>query len=333
MLASLLPAGTATAIGSLPHRDARTAAALVLRCLPELPAAPELPKRSPYESLIVRWAAAIPELEVESDGAITVHAPACDEPVNAVLDRDSHDGLLTFLDVASEQPAPPARMKVQTVGPLTLGVALVRAGVPRGHAFVRAVEAARAWARTLRREVDRRLPGVDVVMFFDEPSLVLWRSDDPPLDRETATDFLSAALAAPHCTTGVHVCGAGDVRLALDAGPDVVAVDVGEVRVDDAVAYARFLEGGGAVAWGAVPTDRPVGECAAPLWKALANVWCELTRRGCDPIQLRNQALVTPACGLAGHGPSQAERAMRLAREIGLRVLDQAAATRLSVGA
>jgi hypothetical protein len=30
---------------------------------------------------------------------------------------------------------------------------------------------------------------------------------------------------------------------------------------------------------------------------------------------------------------SQAERAMHLAREIGLRVLDQAAATRLTVGA
>jgi hypothetical protein len=69
------------------------------------------------------------------------------------------------------------------------------------------------------------------------------------------------------------------------------------------------------------------------LWKALVDVWCELTKRGCDPIRLRNQAVVTPACGLAGHGPSQAEHAMRLAREIGARVLDQSAATRLSVGA
>jgi hypothetical protein len=170
-------------------------------------------------------------------------------------------------------------------------------------------------------------------MFFDEPALVQWRDDDPPLDRETATDLLSAALAAPQCTTGVHVCGAGDVRLALDAGPDIVAIDVGAVQLDDAFAISRFLEGDGWVAWGAVPTDRPVGESAAPLWKALVELWCELTRRGCDPLQLRNQALVTPACGLAGHGPSQAEHAMHLAREIGSRVLDQACATRLSVGA
>jgi hypothetical protein len=69
------------------------------------------------------------------------------------------------------------------------------------------------------------------------------------------------------------------------------------------------------------------------LWKALIDLWCELTRRGCDPVRLRSQALVTPACGLAGHGQSQAEHAMLLAREIGGRVHDQAAATRLTVGA
>jgi hypothetical protein len=48
---------------------------------------------------------------------------------------------------------------------------------------------------------------------------------------------------------------------------------------------------------------------------------------------LRSQALVAPACGLAGHGASQAERAMMLAREIGSRVHDHGAATKLAIGA
>ena len=115
--------------------------------------------------------------------------------------------------------------------------------------------------------------------------------------------------------------------------PRILAVDVAAVSLDDAFLLARFLEADGWIAWGAVPTDRPVGESASPLWKALVELWCELTRRGCDPVRLRGQALATPACGLAGHGPSQAERAMRLAREIGARMHEQAAATRLSVGA
>jgi len=333
MPASLLPAGVATAIGSLPHQDAQAAATLVFRCLPELPAAPELPRRSPQETLVVRWAAAIPEVNVTPDGDLDIQHGTCDEPVMPVLDGDMHEGLLTFLDMAEAQPRPPARVKLQLAGPLTLGVALSRSGMAHGHAFVRAVETARTWARLLESVVRQRLPDAELVLFFDEPALVQWRADDPPLDRETATDLLSAALAAPRCTTGVHVCGAGDVRLALDAGPDVLAVDVTEVDLDDAFAFSRFLDADGWIAWGAVPTDRPVGESAAPLWKALVDVWCELTRRGCDPLRLRNQALVTPACGLAGHGASQAELAMRLAREIGSRVLDQAAATRLTVGA
>ena len=135
----------------------------------------------------------------------------------------------------------------------------------------------------------------------------------PPLDPEFATDVLSAALAAPSCVTGVHVCGAGELRIALAAGPDIVHVDVDVVDSTTPIALSRFLDGGGWVVWGAVPTHGPIGEHPSPLWKALLEVWCELTRRGCDPVRLRQQALVAPACGLAGHGPSQAERAMMLA--------------------
>src|SRR5262249_60844334 len=96
---------------------------------------------------------------------------------------------------------------------------------------------------------------------------------------------------------------------------------------------AGFLEGRGWMAGGACPPPGPGGEQAQPLWRALLDGWCELPRRGCDPVQLRAQALVAPACGLAGHGASQAERAMLLAREIGNRVHDHAAATKLAVGA
>jgi hypothetical protein len=113
----------------------------------------------------------------------------------------------------------------------------------------------------------------------------------------------------------------------------VLGVEVSPALLAHAAALGRHMEGDGWIAWGAVPTDRPVGEQAAPLWKNLIDCWCELTRRGCDGLRLRHQALVTPACGLAGHGTSQAERSMRLAREIGDRIHEQAVATKLSVGA
>lgn len=334
VLGGAIGAGMATAIGSLPHRDAQAAAALTLRCLPELPAAPQLPLRSKREGVVAQWAGAVPGVVVHDDGAIQVTS-ALDPlgQLQTTFDVETHAGLLTFLDVAKRQPRPPRRVKVQVAGPLTLGVAFVDAGMDVDLAFPLGARVARAWAGAIAELVTAHLPDAALVCFLDEPALVLWRNAEGPIEREGATDVLSTALAACGGVSGVHVCGEGDLRLALDAGPQIAHFDVGALDLDDATALSRFLDGGGWIAWGAIPTHRPVGEQPQPLWKALLEAWCELTRRGCDPVQLRGQALVAPACGLAGHGASQAERAMLLAREIGDRVHDHAAATKLAVGA
>jgi hypothetical protein len=329
-----LTAGMATAIGSLPHRDPSAAAALVLRCLPGLPAAPQLPCRTPLEGVVAQWAGAIPGVAVHDDGRISVTAPvAPDVPVHAALTPAAHAGLLAFLDVAARQPRVPRRVKAQLVGPLTLGVALMRAGVDPEVAFPLSVRVVHAWSGAIEGAVEAALPEATLVLFFDEPALVGWRDREGPVERELAIDLLSTALAGTTAISGVHVCGHGDVRIALDAGPAIVHFDVDTFDLVDAVAMSRYLDGGGWVAWGAIPTHRPVGEQPQPLWKNLLELWCELTRRGCDPVLLRRQALVAPACGLAGHGVSQAERVMLLAREIGDRVHDHAAATKLAVGA
>jgi methionine synthase II (cobalamin-independent) len=335
--ATLVPA-LATGIGSLPHDDPKVAAELVLRMHPRLPAAPQLPSRTPLEQMVAQWARALPEVRVRDDGRIALIEHAQLDPPEPVFDDDAHGGLLTFLDVAAAAPAPLDRVKVQITGPLTMGIALQAAGHPTALAFRRAAEVARAWANAVEDLVAERLPGTGLVLFFDEPSLVAWgRRDDPvdspPLEREDAVDILSGALAAVSCVTGVHVCGTGDRRLVLEAGPDILGVEVDASLVDDADVLARHLDADGWIAWGAVPTDRPVGESSEPLWRALARVWCELTRRGCDPVRIRTQSLLTPACGLAGHGVSQAERAMRLAEELADRVHHQAVAARLTLGA
>lgn len=327
-----LSAGFATGIGSLPHVDARSAAAVVLRCLPELPAAPQLPCRAPCERMIAQAARALPEVETLPDGSLST-AGSAEAPARAVVDRENDAGLFGFLDSAARSVIPVQRVKVQTCGPLTLGIALIDAGMPEGLAFERARLAVCERAVALERVVADHLPDASIVLWLDEPGLVAWRDGDAPLDRDSATDLLSGALASVGSVTGVHVCGGGDLRIALDAGPNIIGVEVRDHVLEGAGWIGRHLDGGGWIAWGAVPTDKPVGEHATPLWKALVGLWCELTRRGCDPVQLRSQALITPACGLAGHGASQAERAMLLAREIGARVHDQAAATKLSIGA
>jgi hypothetical protein len=282
--------------------------------------------------MVAQWLDALPEVSVALDGTISLLGDS-DAPPECTFDLDHHAGLLTFVELAARMERVPTRVKAQVTGPLTLGTALHRAGMHEARAFRRAAEVTRAWSVALEDLIATRLPGSGLVLFLDEPALVSWSRDDAPLDRETAIDVLSGALAAVESVTGVHVCGDGDVALALAAGPDVLGVEVSPELVRHAISISRFLDGDGWIAWGAVPTDRPVGESADPHWRALAGVWCELTRRGCDPVPLRTRGLITPACGLAGYGASQAERVLGIARELAARVHDQAIAARLTLGA
>lgn len=328
-----LVAGLATGIGSLPHRDADAAASLVLQRHPSLPAVPELPRRSPHEGMIARSVRALPEVSVQADGSVRIDASVAEIPVRPVFDDLAHGGLLAFLDAAARAAAPPRRVKIQTAGPLTLGVALQRAGMPASRAFRRAGALVRAWSVALEELVAERLPSSEPVLFLDEPALVLWRRGRGPLEHEAAVDLLSGALAAPACITGVHACGDTDLRIAFEAGPRILGVEVSHALVEHASTLARHLDANGWIAWGAVPTSRPVGQSCEGPWRELVTVWCELTRRGCDPVALRTQALVTPACGLAAHHEGQAEHLLTLARSMAHRVHDQALAARLTVGA
>ena len=152
----MLVPGIATGIGSLPHSDPYAAAEVVLRCLPEMPAAPQLPTRDPREGMLAQWLDALPEVTIDPDGRIALTG-ASEQAPECVFDVRAHAGLLAFLDAASSADQPPARVKVQLTGPLTLGVALRAAGMPTKRAFRRAAVTARLVGRS-RAFVAARLP-------------------------------------------------------------------------------------------------------------------------------------------------------------------------------
>ena len=194
--------------------------------------------------------------------------------------------------------------------------------------------AVRARAVALADAVEAVAPDAPLVAFLDEPGLV--GGPPPELGHPDAVvDLVSSALAAweSRAVTGIHCCGATDWKVLLQAGPRILSAPVGADLLPGAGALAAFLERDGWIAWGAVPTDRPLGDSVSHLWRDLSAQWCELVQAGCDPVRIRRQALVTPACGLANHHVHQAERVLELTRSVGLRIHDQLAGVRLSVGA
>lgn len=307
----------AAGVGSLPHAHAAAAIDLVLRTQAELPAAPQLPSRSPAELTLAQAVQGVTGVRATPAG-LTFDAALVDPEAEVDTDFSSDEwvGFSSFLDAVQERRAP---IKVQVCGPITLGLALVRAGMSRAMAGQLASRAVIDRITAVLAETRHRVPNAPLVLVLDEPSLTAWYGEGFPWEADDTVDLLSGALAAAAhgAVAGVHCCGPTEWRLALAAGPEILSVPLATGLTEDPVVLGAFLEGGGWVAWGVVPTDAPVSSQPERYFQALREEWQDLTRGGIDPALLRDRALVTPACGLAGHTEAQAEEILTMTARIG----------------
>jgi hypothetical protein len=327
--------GSVTSMGSLPHRDADEAAAFVLAHHPGLPAAPQLPSRSPLENMVAQAARGIPGVHVSGEGVVSLTGAGLDvdAPVRTPVDGASHGGLLAFLAAVAGRTEP---VKIQLTGPITLGLALEAAGADAATAFAVAGAAVSTQARDLATLTRHRLPESPLLVVLDEPGLVALPTAGIPLAADAVIDLLSGALAtleATGATTGVHCCGRTDWRLVSQAGPTLLAfpVEADVASTTPAPSPATSSAAAGSPGARCPPTGRsgPTRPPVAPPHRPLVRAGPWRVRPGA----LRTQAVITPACGLAGHGISQAARCLELAADLARRVVDQSMAAKLSMGA
>lgn len=325
--------GMSMGVGSLPHLSLVDAITLSVSST-DIVTIPTLPKRSPAESMIAQALIGIEGITVGQYGSIAVDVARINthSAVRIDLDHDAFGGFRSFLRCAEEFVGP---VKWQMVGPITLGLTLMRAGVPASTAFDVAVRTVRAHAQNLLEAVAAALPSNEQIVVLDEPEFGAVRQPGFPLAPDVAIDLLSGALAViePVAISGVHSCGDADFASLMAAGPALLSIPAGLSLLESAGYIQCFLERGGWIAWGAVPTDGPVPMSAERPWKKLCELWCQLVQRGCSPALLRQQSLITPACGLGMHSAAVAERVLRINGELSARVRDQAAATRFAFGA
>ena len=320
-------------IGSLPHLSFVEAITLSVSAT-DVVTIPSLPRRSPAESMIAQALIGIDGISTGQYGSISVDPSRINArtPVRTDLAHDAFGGFRSFLDGAADFAGP---VKWQMVGPITLGMSLMRAGVPAATAFDVAVRAVRGHVQNMLTAVAEALPDHEQIVVLDEPEFGGIREPGFPLAPDVAVDLLSGALAViePVAVSGVHCCGDADLASLIAAGPALLSIPAGMHLLESAGYIQRFLERGGWIAWGAVPTDGPIPLSAERPWKKLCDLWCQLVQRGCNPALLRQQSLITPACGLGLHSPAVAERVLRINAELSSRVRDQAAATRFAFGA
>jgi hypothetical protein len=275
------PLGTVTGIGSLPHADAASAIAFVLDRLPGLPAAPSLLAADPRQGLLAEGMWGIPGIAVHDDGSYTVDGDL--DPAAPLGDPDLEGAPYTstraFLAAVAGRTGP---VKLQLPGPITIGRALAGDGVEPELAYAVAAAAVNRRARQLVTLARASVPEATIVVFLDEPGLTGGMpSLHVPVDR--VIDLVSGALASieADAITGIHCCGETDWRIPLQAGPQILSLPATTEIAPYTGALASFVDRGGWLAWGAVPTDGPRSGTVGRLWRTVASRWCELVQAGC----------------------------------------------------
>ncbi|WP_436699336.1 methionine synthase [Nocardioides sp. BYT-33-1] len=326
-----------TGVGSFPgtaQRDYDEALAIVLGELAPsahgLAFVPEVPGRGATAGMTGRTLGLVTELDadLQPDGwrlTGTSGAPAVDQ-------RRARSLLAQDLDALEERAAGHAGpVKTQVAGPWTLAATVER---PRGDKLLADHGARRELAQALAvavtdhvADLRRRLPGAtELIVQLDEPALpaVLaggvptasgfgkHRTVHPPEASEALAWVVDAASAAG-ATPWVHCCAPGvPIGLLRGAGARGVMLDLDLLDAEGHDAAAEALEAGDTVVLGVVPTSgRP------PADKVLVERvlrWLDLL--GLDPEKVGGGLAISPSCGLAGASPTDARRALELARAV-----------------
>jgi hypothetical protein len=328
-----LSAGAVTSSGSLPFVDSSWAVEFCLTHHGDLPIIASLPNRSPWESLLGQGVAGLSGVSIDADGLLRVNVRRLEAQCDIATDLD-HDAFATTGLFLHEAVGRVRRVKLQMVGPITLGCALINAGCPRSLAFEIATRAVRERARALLRIVEQHLGAVAVLAVIDEPSLTSVMEPAFPVAPDVAIDMLSGALAAieVNATAGVHCSAPADLSVLCGAGPRLMSVPVAAFESTQFGHLSQFLDGGGTVVWGAIPIDRPLGTSEQRWWRDLTDLWSRLEEAGCDGARLHHQSMIAPAGGLARYDAAQVNLIYSLCSAVGQRVAEQAASYRLPSG-
>jgi methionine synthase II (cobalamin-independent) len=321
-----------TAIGSMPHTNPGEACSIIMKCLPDIPVWPQLPRRSPKENMIIQFSEGFPGVVIDGD---KIHIePSTDfesklEQIHIDCEQDNAReygisteyaaGLHAFLSKATGSKI----VKGQVTGPVTWGLRVTgQDGLGILYDETLAETAAKflrlkaSWQENILREISP-----NTIIFIDEPYLVSLGSVFTPIPEEKVPALLEEVIKGIKGVKGLHCCGNTNWSVLLDTKIDILSFDAYNYASSlgthsDKVKY--FLEGGGSIAWGIVPNEEEAlaKESLSGLRDRLEEAMAPFTRDGVKFRQLIAQGLITPSCGLESLSPEAASLALELTAKL-----------------
>ncbi len=340
------PSCLATGIGSLPFSNVQQALELIWSELPEIPHWPQLPRRGKMEHFINQFLRPLVDCGLLVQHGESWRFDTSDDTCAACMtdfytvclpaeEKDSYclksfypslesaSGFHAFISKAKNEGLDKAFfVKGQIAGPLSVALELRdQQGRPAYYHDDLRDMLVRTLALNARCQAHalgdlNRIP----IIFIDDPAVSAYGSRlHLALDRNEIIkdlNFIFSAVEDAGAIAGIHSCEAVDWSLILDTKVQILSLDA--FRFGESLnAYVRplcnFLERGGVVAWGIVPTlDDPFAESVESLYRRLDNLWESLFSTGPSRSVVLEQSLITPACGTGLLSEDHARRIYQL---------------------
>ena len=329
-----------TAIGSMPQTDPRTACAQVVHYLKDIPAWPQLSRRSFRENMYAQFSQGFPGLVIEDDRIYVDRTRAQEEMEQFYIDYLADDfykyslgaeyatGLHTFLNWENLSPW---AVKGQVTGPVTWGMTVtdedrkaiiyddtLRDVVPK------LLRMKASWQEKALSQVSK-----NTIVFLDEPYMAAFGSVGLLLDRNEIISLLDEVFEGISGIKGIHCCGNTDWSVLLKTTTDIISFDTYGYAESLSLYPAEvreFLGRNGTIAWGIVPNEPEAlaRETVASLKDRLEEAMAPFTRNGIPFRQLIRQGLLTPSCTLTSLGTEEAAgRALELLADLSARIRQQ----------
>ncbi len=333
-----------THVGSVPHPSASGLTDKLVAQL-DIPAWPQLPRRSFRESMYVQYSASLPCVEVDEEkekiilstrGDLT---PALEnfyslylaDDVDAfALKPEYAEGFFAMLESlcagsAHSSSAGEQWAKGQVTGPISFGLTVtdqdLRATLYNDMLADVIVKNMAMNARWQVRQLKSVRP--NVIIFADEPYMASFGSAFISLSREQAIGYLDEvfeAIKSEGALTGVHCCANTDWSVLLSTKVDILNLDAYGFLENLALyptELRAFLDRGGAVCWGIVPNNEHIlhetpQSLADRLHAGFKLIAEKASARGVkiSVEELASRSLVSPACGLGSAGVVIAEKVL-----------------------
>jgi hypothetical protein len=321
-----------TAMAVMPHKDVDRALEVALSM--DIPFWPQLPRYSYYEDMYVQASEHFPGILLDMENRTLRFST--EKFLNEVEAALTHFEEPDYFDISdtysvvyrrfleldlSDRPA----IRGQLEGPISFGFNVVDED-DRPILFNDTVRPfmLEFMAKRVNVQLERlKKRNANAFMFVDEPGLqFLWSamSGYGDIAARADTDFFFDLIQRPR---GVHLCGNPDWDFLLGMDLDILSLDIytnGEVFLSYAKSIQRFLDRGGILVWGLVPTNfEPFEkESIASLITRLEEIWLALDKKGIDQELLLSRSMLSPAtcCLINPDGEKTVEKAFVEVRKL-----------------